>query len=226
MFADNEQSVYAGAARVNVALPGSEDVDYSSLSHMVLFIEMGDGSPETYLVDVGFGGQGPARAIPLRDGSTVKGAAVPETHRIIRTTHPKRTARRDQPVEWALQVGKMEDEQSWRSLYLFSSAEFGLKDFAAFNFVVNKGHSGPFAAFVVVVAIILAENSRRDDLDGDLDRIILFGNSLKVKHAEEVCMQKEIDGDRERADILRNTFHLDVEDTGHFVDPEVGTVVV
>jgi len=210
-----------------VALPGSEDVEYSPLTHMVLFVEIGDSSPETYLVDVGFSGQGLARAIPLRDGSTVKGTALPEMHRITRATHPKRTARRDQPAEWALQVGKVEDEQGWRPLYLFSSAEFGLEDFAAFNFLANKGYNGPFAASVLVVAVILAENSERDDVDGDLDRMILFGNSLKIKHAEEVRMQKELDGDRERADILRNTFHLDIEDSvRHLVDSEVGIAVV
>jgi len=59
---------------------------YTSHTHMLLFVQPEDGSNKTYVVDAGFGSNGPMRPIPLVEGdqSIVMGRSPVEMHRLSR----------------------------------------------------------------------------------------------------------------------------------------------
>ena len=63
---------------------------FTSLSHMIIFVQPFEGSNQTYLVDVGYGSRGLVRPILLSDAedNTVMGINPAETHRLTRSPHP------------------------------------------------------------------------------------------------------------------------------------------
>ena len=81
---------YSGLAHVNKSPPDSDGVDYTPLTHMVIFVQPIIDSNETFLVDVGFGGPNLAQPILLSNAETnvVLGAAPPAGHRLTRGSHP------------------------------------------------------------------------------------------------------------------------------------------
>jgi len=56
---------------------------------MLLFVQPEDGSNATYVVDAGFGLNGPVRPIPLVEGAVVMGVSPAEMHRLGKGTLPK-----------------------------------------------------------------------------------------------------------------------------------------
>lgn len=81
---------YSGAARVNTTPENGAQPNYTSLSHMVIFVQPNQGSSQTYVVDVGFGSSGLVRPILLSDASdnVVLGMSPSEKHRLTRSPHP------------------------------------------------------------------------------------------------------------------------------------------
>ena len=83
---------YSGAARVNVNWQKPEEQEvYTSHIHMLIFVQPHDDSNLTYVVDVGFGGDGLARPIPLVNGdqSIVMGVRPAEENRLLKVTLPQ-----------------------------------------------------------------------------------------------------------------------------------------
>lgn len=68
----------------------SNPPNYTSLVHMVIFVQPLENSNITYLVDVGCGGSGPTRPILLSDvvDNIVMGTSPTERHRLTRGAHP------------------------------------------------------------------------------------------------------------------------------------------
>lgn len=64
--------------------------EYTGLTHMVIFVQPGEESNVTYLVDVGCGGSGPTTPILLSaaEDNVVMGTTPTEKHRLRRGTHP------------------------------------------------------------------------------------------------------------------------------------------
>ena len=119
---------------------------FTATSHMVLILQL-DASPETYLADVGFGGSGLVRPIPLIEGVEVQGAAPPEVHRLVRGKHPMSSLDAEDPIwdpvaEWWLEVNHQPAWQpaDWRVLYQFTSMECFEEDREQQNFAVSQRH--------------------------------------------------------------------------------------
>ncbi|KAJ2916643.1 hypothetical protein MD484_g3770, partial [Candolleomyces efflorescens] len=83
---------YSGVARVNInwEKPEKQEV-YTSHTHMLLFVQPHEGSNLTYFVDVGFGGDGLARPVPLVNGdeSIVMGLGPAEENRLCKVPFPQ-----------------------------------------------------------------------------------------------------------------------------------------
>ncbi|KAG6817219.1 hypothetical protein H0H87_011577 [Tephrocybe sp. NHM501043] len=141
---------YSGAGRVNVAKEASDTPIYTALSHMIIFVQPGDTSNVTYLVDVGCGGSGPTRPILLSssDNNIVMGTTPTEKHRLTRGTHPESKIESSTP-EWHLDVlhikgGPELPLPEWRIVYAFSEKEFFPTDFDSANFAVCRMPGGYF----------------------------------------------------------------------------------
>ncbi len=82
---------YSGSGKINDPLAPHETPEYLSFVHMVLFFQPIDDSSETYLVDVGCGGNGPSRPILLScdPHNVVMGVSPTEKHRLTRGSRPQ-----------------------------------------------------------------------------------------------------------------------------------------
>ncbi|TFK43192.1 hypothetical protein BDQ12DRAFT_674553 [Crucibulum laeve] len=82
---------YSGSARVNVVKDPELPPNFTALIHMIIFVQPIENSNETYLVDVGCGGSGPARPILLLTGgeNVVMGISPTEKHRLNMCPHPE-----------------------------------------------------------------------------------------------------------------------------------------
>ena len=81
---------YAGAARVNSTRNNLINPVFTTLSHMIIFVQPSPNGNQTYLVDVGFALMGPVRPMLLSDAkdSIVMGMNPTEMHRLTRGPHP------------------------------------------------------------------------------------------------------------------------------------------
>ena len=81
---------YSGAARVNSTPDNIINPVFTSLSHMIIFVQPFEGSNQTYLVDVGYGSRGLVRPILLSDAedNIIMGTNPMEMHILTRAPHP------------------------------------------------------------------------------------------------------------------------------------------
>ncbi|EJD07356.1 cysteine proteinase [Fomitiporia mediterranea MF3/22] len=225
---------YPGPARVNQTPPhtGSDLLEFTAQSHMVLFIQLPDSQdaylePEpprrvkdTYLVDVGFGAQCLVRPILLRAGSTVRGAAPPEEHRLVRGRHPDSSL--IPRLEWHLQYRCGTYVTNWQTVYQFALHETFPIDRQAANFAVSQRPGfGPFLDNVLVVRHVFLPSTHTNpasekELESDkpkerhMKRLILFSVKLSSRVGDHVEWAKGFSNEEERVDALRELFDMDI----------------
>ncbi|KAG6832917.1 hypothetical protein H0H92_004801 [Tricholoma furcatifolium] len=146
---------YTGSGRVNVAKKPSDIPVYTALSHMIIFVQPGDESNVTYLVDVGCGGSGPTRPILLSasEDNIVMGTSPTEKHRLTRGAHPESRLAAATP-DWHLEVlhikeGTDASQSEWKLVYAFDEKEYFPTDYASANLAVCRQQGGYFGDNVV-----------------------------------------------------------------------------
>ena len=212
--------VYIGLARVNAlaVLQGSKDIALGACTHVILLAQTVDQGDTLFLTDVGFGGQGPARPIPLVDGPAVKGAALPEMHRLVRMDHARSSllpAPGEQPSGWALQVNTKNDDNCWLTLYHFTLEEYFLDDLQALSFSVDKSDQNTLSQFVILAGVQSASGTKGIELDDneDLVKITLFGPHVRRKLGENIEVLRNLVTEQDRLLALREVYGLDIEDS-------------
>ncbi|KAF8066538.1 arylamine N-acetyltransferase 1 [Lyophyllum atratum] len=185
---------YAGAARVNINTQENKGSPiFTSLSHMVIFVQPFEGSNQTYLVDVGFGSTGLVWPILLSDAgdNIVTGTTPSEKHRLRRDTHPSTSlditgassSRAD--YVWNLEVCHSKSgnaDAPWQLLYSFSENECFPVDAENASFVVSKKPEGIFWHNVLCV-----KSAFLDDLDPSDDQAKAQAEAEYSRHPEEVA---------------------------------------
>lgn len=192
---------------------------------MVIIVQLlsrslASSNPDTYIVDVGFGGFGPARPIPLIEGAQVKGTALPEEHRLVRGRHrlsslepiPRNESNgageennQDPELEWRLEHRCGTFQPEWRVVYQFSLKESfqGDRESMAFATAGRPG-IGPFWANVVAIAHFVVGN------DDDLGRLVLFGRRLDRRIGDKSEKVTEFKSEVERIRALREYFGISI----------------
>ncbi|KAG5644435.1 hypothetical protein DXG03_008530 [Asterophora parasitica] len=168
-------TAYAGQARVNTT-PNLDNPTFTSLSHMIIFVQPFDKSNKTYIVDVGFGSTGLVRPILLSDaeGNTVIGTTAKERHRLTRGVHPyssldtagASSSRAD--FTWNLEVSHTKSDGTpprWKLLISFPETESFHIDMENASFVVSMKPEGLFWNNVLCIKYALLDDI--DQFDGD-----------------------------------------------------------
>ncbi|KAG8936953.1 N-terminal acetyltransferase [Tulasnella sp. 418] len=205
---------YVGSSRVNIAPPESSEVQFTHLSHMMLFLQLpsdiateadGDNIP-TYLVDCGFGARSLVRPILLSDGVAVKGSDSWETHRVIATIDAQ-SSLIPPAKNWTLEM--QEGSQSpWCTLIKFGMEEYFLDDMQATSRYFSKGYDGIFRNVIAVKRIPVSEEP-----DADLKRLTLFRGQVTEKgggQGDKVVLEIRDEKDRVRA--LNELFGIERND--------------
>ncbi|KAJ2932443.1 hypothetical protein H1R20_g4671, partial [Candolleomyces eurysporus] len=213
---------YSGAGRVNINWRKPEDEEiHTSQTHMVIFVQPLDDSNLTYVVDVGFGGGGLARPIPLvaGDESIVMGVGPSEEHRLIRAPLPQSSLSTSLSSDvpkgqdlWFMQVRDKKTPDGaygpWMRVYRFSELEYFPTDYADGSFVVAQSQKGIFAEQVLCVKHFVDEQNPEY-----LYRIVVAGNRVtKQVSGKETEILRTFASEQDRVDALKEIFGITLEE--------------
>lgn len=139
---------YSGSGKINDPSAPHETPKYFSFVHMVLFVQPMNDCSDTYLVDVGCGGNGLSRPILLScdPHNVVTGVSPTEKHRLTRGSRPQSSLDSGpEGTEWRLEALQEKGPDSkWRIVYSFLEDEFFETDYTAMNFGVSSSPGGFF----------------------------------------------------------------------------------
>ncbi|KAF4635467.1 hypothetical protein G7Y89_g2640 [Cudoniella acicularis] len=168
-------------------------------SHQVNLVPLGD---EVYMVDVGFGGEGPTRPMPLIDGVVSKwGATDAET----RLTY-KKGSKSWIPGMWSYEHRKSRSH-NWTTVYSFGTTEFHPPDFEVMNFASSNRRTSFFTYRILVVKLLL--DKEVGDITG---AIILNGNEVKKRVYNKSEIIAELKTEEERVKALSKHFGIFLTD--------------
>lgn len=163
-------------------------------THLLLEV-VADG--ERWISDVGYGGPGPLRPIPLVGGTVVSDGGW--AHRLVR----------EEPRTWVLQVHQ---GGSWADLYVFSEEPQHPVDIEMANYFTS---THPLSRFVHTITA---------QLPGPEMRLVLRGRQL-FEHRPDTVTSCEVDGDEEVLEVLAERFGLSFPAGTRFRPPlTLGTV--
>jgi arylamine N-acetyltransferase len=155
-----------------------------------------------YLIDVGFGSNGPTAPVPLVQNHT-RVKVLPENAEMLTRQHiPDNTHKGDAQLLWVYNF-RFSNDSPWLPAYCFSEVEFLPADFVTMNFFVSRSPASWFTYSVVCLKFLMREGSGPggEEMVGDLT---LFGNELRKremgKASEKVC---EIESEEDRVSALQ-----------------------
>lgn len=162
-----------------------------------------------YLIDVGFGSNGPTAPVPLVPNHTRVKVLPDNAERLTREHIPDNTHKTDAQLLW-LYSFRFSASSVWLPAYCFSELEFLPVDFATMNFFVSQSPTSWFTHSVVCLKFLMDAHS--EDMVGDLT---LFDNELRRRERGEPSVQVvEIHSEDDRVAALET--HLGV----HLSQPE------
>ena len=188
--------------------------------HTVILVQMPEAefdatshlSPDTYLVDVGFG-LGLTKPIALRENEQVDGMAPPEKHRLVRATHPLNVLNMADPdsvavaSEWALQTNltnrwEVIPDGQWRTLHQFDMLQAQMNDFQHLSWTVANGPGTIFWGNILAVVYHAEE-------DDQLSMTVMFGNKVTRRYQGKITILKEIRNEADRLEALEEYFGIE-----------------
>lgn len=175
----------------------AQDVAYSytGWSHMLNIVRIGS---QRYFVDIGFGGGGPARPMPLIHDHPVVNVA-PQMARVrwgtIDDCTSSRSANGPGQELWIFEKRDAETKP-WVPVYCFTETEFLPKDFEVMNLSTSTSKSSWFTYQIVCVLYLMDEEKK--EIVGN---VTLFNDVVKKRIGanSEVVMQCKSEKDRVHA---------------------------
>lgn len=218
--------VLSVGGRVSHETTGRRDGGWAGWSHMVNLVRVEGGG--RYLVDVGFGGDGPCRPIPLEkrgEGGVIFGGVAPQELRL----EWKCLSRHTDPEQRVWVYSHRESPGAeWVEAYCFTEMEFFAEDFAIMNLATMTLRESYFVQTVLAQRFVLEEELEEEDLrdqangvqgmSGGKDEggngpravgvMILHDNSIKRRIADKVEVLTVLESEADRAAALKRYFKI------------------
>ncbi|RAH73962.1 arylamine N-acetyltransferase family protein [Aspergillus aculeatinus CBS 121060] len=168
---------------------------WSGWEHAVNIVTLDDQAQ--YLVDVGYGGDGPIVPVPLAvTGVTLPNLGIQEL-RLSYESVPGLSSRPDQKL-WTYQIRNGAD-RAWRPCYAFSDLEFHPRDLEVMNFYTSQ-FPGSFLTTRVLAIRFLAR-------DGHIyGKVVLDQDKVKVNTGGKSVLVQTCVTEAERVEVLRERF--------------------
>ncbi|KAK2591993.1 hypothetical protein QQS21_010329 [Conoideocrella luteorostrata] len=190
-------------AKVNEAVqpiaasPGWKGPVYDGWNHMLNIVTI---AGTRYLVDVGFGSNGPTCPLPLAENRIVVNVGQQEM-RLQYKGIPDLT--QTSQKLWVYQFRNGAD-QPWLPSYAFSEMEFTPNDFAMMNHFTSTHRTSWFTYLVVCVKMVLEEG----EIVGD---ITLFGNEVKKRVGDNSELLALCGSEEQRIAALEEFLHVKLD---------------
>ena len=218
--------VLSVGGRVSHETTGRRDGGWAGWSHMVNLVRV---EGRRYLVDVGFGGDGPCCPIPLErreEGEIVFGGVAPQELRLEWKSLPKHT----DPEQRVWVYSHRENRSAeWVEAYCFTEVEFFAEDFAIMNLATMTLRESYFVQTVLAQRFILEEEVEAENLgdqasggqgtagvtnEGEngpraVGVMILHNGLVKRRMADKVEMLTVLESEADRAAALKKYFKIE-----------------
>lgn len=162
--------VYTAGVKIRRRQGGIPGGEYVGWVHVVNIVTLPDGSK--WMVDVGFGGDGATKPIPLVKGHVSFNMGTQEI-RLVKDHIPSQVNRRPETKMWIYQY-RNSPEKAWNSFYAFYEAEFTEADFGVMNWYTGHSPQSPQLSGVLVIKFL-----RRHRQDGEGEDEV-FGKRMLV----------------------------------------------
>ena len=176
--------VISVGARVHDSINENGRDSYMGFSHMVNLIKLGG---MTFMVDVGFGGDGPVRPLSLEEEQECCVQGIGEQQmRVFRNNIPDNIDLGQRL--WIYQT-RYAKEHAWSPVYCFTELEFLPQDYKILNYYTSTSRNSWFTQAVVVVKMIRGEKEIVGNLnmkDGMVKRRIKGESEIIVDCKSEV----------------------------------------
>lgn len=183
-----------GKATSPSMMRGARSID-SCRSHMVNIVTLKDGSK--YLLDVGFGSNGPTQPL-LLDPKSQTQHIEPADMRLAKQNLAVNTDP-DQSL-WLYQYRVSPDEE-WLPIYCFTELEFLPQDYEIMNFYTSQNRKSWFTYRVVCVKMIMEAGEL-------IGTITLVGGEVKRRIRNETEHLKTCENEEERVKALDEYFDI------------------
>ncbi|KAJ5301545.1 cysteine proteinase [Penicillium antarcticum] len=169
---------------------------YDGWNHMVNIVTI---EGQKYLVDVGFGSNGPHKPIPLIQNYEFHNTG--DLHgRLIHGPITQHGRTGQQPLwQYDIRVG----DSSWIPAYCFTEMEFYPEDFKMMNYFMSTNRASWFTFHVVCVRMLLDDEGKK--VVGDLT---LFNNTMKRRLGATSEVLQTFNSDEERVAALEKYFKI------------------
>lgn len=202
-----------------VILAGSRiyraDGNYGGWTHVINLVTI---AGKRYLLDSGFGGQGPSRPLALNPGVESTQIA-PAQMRLLNEPLPHNL---DQTQKVWIYQHRYDENGDWTPMYCFVDLEFTPADVGSMNFAPWLSRHTFFTHKVVCVRFTIANETEGGEgpgspneaaLDGEIDGSITINHdTLKWrKHGEKVVVTP-FEKDQDRVEALKKYFGIHLTD--------------
>jgi arylamine N-acetyltransferase len=188
---------------------------YGGWTHVINLVTI---NGTKYLLDGGYGGNGPCRPIPLRDGNVVS-HVDPAQMRVVYEAIPQHL---DQSQRvWVCQH-RYDETAEWIPIYCFVELEFMPEDMAVLNLAPGTAKNSFFTHKVVAVRYTTEGETAHGDgpgspgpeqLDNEIDgSITLSHDTLKWRRHGKKTVDLKLESEQERADALKKYFGIALTD--------------
>lgn len=166
-------------------------------NHVVNFVTIGE---QKYLVDVGFGSNGPHQPIPLTRGFEFHNVGD-QFGRLQYGPIAQHTNSSQSVWQYEFRNG----DGDWIPAYCFTETEFLPEDFAMINYYMSTSRGSWFTWHVVCVRMVVDDNG--EELVGDLT---LWNDSLKLRIGAKSEVLQTFKSDEDRVSALKEMFNIHI----------------
>ena len=189
--------------------------------HIVNIVTLPSG--EKYMLDVGFGGDGATKPLPLIHGHALHNMGTQEI-RLIRDHIPLQTYRTDSTRLWIYQYRNNADLE-WNSFYAFAEFEFFHDDFEVMNWYTGCSPESFQKKIPMVVRFLRKRKEGAEEWNEEVygKRMLVHG-VVKENLGGRTSVVKECVTEDERVDALKEWFGITFSEVerngirGHFTE--------
>ncbi|KAI2818229.1 hypothetical protein CBS115989_5343 [Aspergillus niger] len=170
---------------------------YDGWNHMVNIVTIDE---QKYLVDVGFGSNGPHQPLPLVQNYEFHNVGE-QSGRLVYGPIVQHTSRGQSLWQYEIRNG----DSQWIPAYCFTEMEFLPEDFTIINYYMSTSRESWFTFHVVCVRMLLDEDG--DKIVGDLT---LFNDTLKERREATSKVLEKFTSDEQRVLALERVFNIHI----------------
>jgi arylamine N-acetyltransferase len=174
--------------------------------HVVNIVILVDGSK--YMLDVGFGGDGPIQPLPLIHERVTQNIGSQQL-RLLHGFIPAQTTGADESKKLWIYQYRNGDDRQWNSFYAFPEIQFFPQDLAMLNFYISRSPESLQTNRVLIVKF-LRRNHQLDcsPLAIIYGKVMLVNGDVKLNTGGRTAVVKSCKTEDERVEALKEYFGI------------------